>query len=66
MSLLCYTSGDWLMFLAHYWRSQEPLPGSTLLSDQVNHGNQTETELAMWFNEKYLGIDADPYGHFYF
>ena len=54
------------MFLAHYWRSQEPLPGSTLLSDQVNHGNQTETELAMWFNEKYLGIDADPYGHFFF
>ena len=46
------------MFLAHFWRSQEPLPGSTLLSDQVNHGNQTETELAMWFNEKYFRLDA--------
>ena len=41
------------MFLAHYWRSQEqPLPSSSLLSDQINDGNQTETELAMWFNEK--------------
>ena len=46
------TPGDWLMFLAHYWRSQEPLPSSSLLSDQINDGNQTETELAMWFNEK--------------
>ena len=47
-----FSPGDWLMFLAHYWRSQEPLPSSSLLSDQINNSNQTETELAIWFNEK--------------
>ena len=45
------------MFLAHYWRSQEQslTSGKDLLSDQLT-SNTTETDLAIWFNEKFAGF----------
>merc|ERR1711936_572607 len=55
MSLLM--RGDWLMFLAHYWRSQSPAlaPPSSLLEHQLADNN-TETELARWFNQNFAGF----------
>ena len=49
--------GDWLMFLAHYWRSQSPAlaPPSSLLEHQLADNN-TETELARWFNQNFAGF----------
>ena len=45
------------MFLAHYWRSQEQslTSGKDLLSDQLT-SNTTETDLAIWCNEKFAGF----------
>ena len=54
-----YLTGDWLMFLAHYWRSQEQSltskTGHDLLSDQLS-SNTTETDLAIWFNKTFAGF----------
>ena len=43
------TAGDWLMFLAHYWRSQGPgpLPQAELMA--AEEANTTQTELAIWY-----------------
>ena len=43
------TAGDWLMFLAHYWRSQGPgpLPQPELMA--AEEANTTQTELAIWY-----------------
>ena len=43
------TAGDWLMFLAHYWRSQGPgpLPQPELMAAEET--NTTQTELAIWY-----------------
>ena len=46
------------MFLAHYWRSQQESltpPASSLLSGELGT-NQTETELAQWFNQNFKGF----------
>ena len=46
------------MFLAHYWRSQQESlspPASSLLSQELRQ-NQTETELAQWFNQNFAGF----------
>ena len=46
------------MFLAHYWRSQSQSltpPASSLLSQEFRE-NQTETELAQWFNQNFKGF----------
>jgi len=50
--------GDWLMFLAHYWRShgQLPLTNQGLLSEEILNKNSSDTELAEWFNEKFAGF----------
>ena len=42
-------TGDWLMFLAHYWRSQGPgpLPQPELMA--AEEANTTQTELAIWY-----------------
>ena len=46
------------MFLAHFWRSQQESlspPSSSLLSQDLRQ-NQTETELAQWFNQNFAGF----------
>jgi len=48
--------GDWLMFLAHYWRSQGPgpLPQAELMA--AEEANTTQTELAIWCNQRFAGF----------
>ena len=55
---MCLT-GDWLMFMAHSWRSHEqslaPTTGKDILSDHLT-STTTETDLAIWFNQKFAGF----------
>eukprot|EP00091_Calanus_sinicus_P021206 TRINITY_DN6170_c0_g1_i1.p1 TRINITY_DN6170_c0_g1~~TRINITY_DN6170_c0_g1_i1.p1 ORF type:complete len:380 (+),score=74.40 TRINITY_DN6170_c0_g1_i1:118-1257(+) len=43
--------GDWLLFLAHYWRSQEDFVPNPKVSSSKNN-----TELADWMEERFQGF----------
>merc|ERR1711970_1147593 len=44
--------GDWLLFLAHYWRSQEQLVDDL----RISTSSKNNTELADWMQERFQGF----------
>jgi len=48
--------GDWLLFLAHYWRAQEVAPLPPPQPVATSPDNQTTSEMADWADERFRGF----------